>query len=206
MTQSWFELEFDTTAPHITWGNVAGASQGSVLAVDFASDEAVDRAFLVSGARRLEMVVLAGQLTIDVPTDWPGGLSAIEVHDDLGNARTYTAVVEFPGVVEPPPPQPVPEPFLGGGGWTPGVQLRTVKAELAGELVLAALELVAERVVAELDGGVRLERAVYASLDGAVSAERLVLVTIEGAREPALLLMQARAEDEELLALLGVMS
>lgn len=206
--QDWFEVELDTTAPHVTWGQIVGGEQGQPLKIYFDSDEVVRRAFLVSGDRRVEMVAWAEWLTLDVPADWPAGPSAIEVWDALDNRRVYAAVIDFPGVVEPPEPEPVPqpEPYLGGGGWAPDVELRSVSGELAGEVILATLELSLELVTAELPGVVRREVAVHASLDGTVRAERLVLATLDGTREPALLLMQARREDEELLAVLALMT
>lgn len=219
MGSSWVVLTLDTQGPRAIFDHFSGVNQGSTLSFTYTADEIVSAAYLVNGANRLQFegdVGFYGELHAPIPGYWPPGPSTIELVDLIGNVAAYVGAVTFPGVVEPPTPTPPlpPAPFFP----TELPIAEIAKARLKGELVQARLK--GEIVRRSGTIKVRRRQLVEARTAGTIvrairvearAADRIQLVeraevSVRGVRAPATLLLQQIREDEEILAVLAVLS
>jgi hypothetical protein len=110
-----FALVLDTTAPTVSWGAVGGATAGELLRLAYSADEPIAGAELIlADGRVFALTVAAGELRVMLPADTPQGTASVRVRDDVGNERTYPALVALQGAIVVPPPAPTPVPRTGG--------------------------------------------------------------------------------------------
>jgi hypothetical protein len=221
---SWFTTKLDTHGPVATFGSPSGLEQGTLLKVPYTADEFVAKAFLVSGARRVEFVVWGDFLAIVTPSDWPAGPSTIELLDRLDNVAVYTSALTFPGTQPEPEPEPQPlppAPLVTSSGFISDIARTKIGGQIVvkhaeGELVTASVEFTitsapvlppapAPDLVPQLEQPEPTVEQVLAPLVQLRDAE-IVTAEIMITREPAHLLAQQVREDEELLLLLGILA
>jgi hypothetical protein len=103
-------ITLDTTAPTVTWGAQTGTTAGELLQLSYISDEPIAAAQLqLAGGRVLQLQVDPSILSVGLPFDVTDGPASVRVVDDVGNARTYPAIVVIHGtIVVVPEPTALP--------------------------------------------------------------------------------------------------